>query len=199
MPRSSVSSVHPAARGDSPDTAIERSFREHHQVLVRFAMHFLQSRDEAEEVVQELFLALWERRDRDEPIDLSRAYLFAAVRHRALNVLRHERVVRRHGARALLDPPPASPSALDEVAGDELAARVRAALAGLSPKCRQVFLLSREGGLTYGEIAQTLGVHQKTVELHMTRALRALRAVLSVITPVLVLARQGGFEELLRR
>ena len=108
-------SVHPLPSDGRADAAaaIEQLFRENHRVLVRFACQYVDSREAAEEVVQELFLHLWDRRERDAHVVLSRPYLFTAVRHRALNLLRHDRVRARRDDRVRRDIPDEVPSALD--------------------------------------------------------------------------------------
>lgn len=167
---------------------VEALFREHYRALVTFAARYTLRRDAAEDVVQEVFLRLWERFERDgvgaSATEVTRSYLFSAVRYHALPLLRRGRLARRWSEREAqvlrLDgaaPTHASDAdaALDR---DDLARTVRRAVAGLSDKTRVVFLLSRERGFTYAEIAEVLGISVKTVELHMTRALKALRAAL---------------------
>lgn len=167
---------------------VEALFREHYRALVVFAAHYTRDRGVAEEVVQEVFLRFWERCEREGPGEVTRSYLFSAVRYQTLTLLRHERVARRWSERATQelqwrgrdaagdDPPVAALEA------EDLTRAVRRAVAGLSEKTRVVFLLSREGGLTYAKIAEVLGISVKTVELHMTRALKTLRANLRGVT-----------------
>ncbi|HJU73447.1 MAG TPA: sigma-70 family RNA polymerase sigma factor, partial [Gemmatimonadaceae bacterium] len=71
----------------------------------------------------------------------------------------------------------------ESVTESELAAAVRAAVDRLPPRCREVFMLSRDSGLTYGEIAKALGISIKTVETQMGRALKALRESLKIYRP----------------
>jgi RNA polymerase sigma-70 factor (ECF subfamily) len=200
-PLSLVAPEHDDADRRAAAARVEVLFRAHYAALVTFAAHYTRARDVAEEVVQETFLALWERWEREgagESDAVTRSYLFSAVRYRVLSVLRHERVARRWSEREVrelaLDARDAvehpGPAALD---ADDLARAVRRAVAGLSEKTRVVFLLSRERGLTYTEIAEVLDVSVKTVELHMTRALKALRANLrGVALGALVLVALAG-------
>jgi RNA polymerase sigma-70 factor (ECF subfamily) len=111
-----------------------------------------------------------------------RAYHVRSTRNRALNHVRHQRVVAREEATAALDPP-SSLSGEDHLLGSELEQAVRAAIDSLPDKCREVFRLSREHGLKYVEIASTLEVSVKTVEKRMGQALAELREKLATWLP----------------
>src|SRR4051812_24888483 len=92
-------SLVPDGHDYSPDELrerIEALFREHYTGLCGFVTRYVTSRDIAEEVVQEVFLRVWEQREAVAAVMPTRAYLYAAVRNQALTILRHERVVDRH-------------------------------------------------------------------------------------------------------
>jgi RNA polymerase sigma-19 factor, ECF subfamily len=167
--------------------AYDTAFRAWYPVLVRVASALLKDVDAAEEVAQEVMLELWRRRHViDAGISL-RAYLLRSIRNRSLNYLRHLKVRRDTGAdvEALYDAPVASDQ---PIVAKELAQAVRVALAELPPRCREVFELSRVDGLKYSEIAETLGISQKTVEAQMGKALRIMRERLAAWLP----ARDAG-------
>src|SRR5687768_7707145 len=155
--------------------AFEQLFRDHYAALVRFGEGLLRSRELAEDTVQEVLLNLWRQRETVRVDDSLRAYLYRAVRNRALNHIRNERVRREAVPQLVLESREASPAADSELAETELEAAVRAAIAELPPRCREVFELSRVRGLKYQEIAEVLGISIKTVETQMGRALRSLR------------------------
>lgn len=157
--------------------AVEELFRDHYAALVGFADGYVRSTAVAEELVQDVFLNLWRGRDHMEGEGTLRAYLFQAVRNRALNHLRHARHVARHVAAA---PREASAPALGDalVVEAELAVAARAAVDALPERCREVFLLSRGHNLSYAEIARALDISVKTVETQMGRALKAIRRAL---------------------
>lgn len=164
--------------------AFDAIFRAWYAPLVRHAERLLGARANAEEIAQDVLLELWRRRETLDPQGTAQAYLFQAVRNRALNQLRHARVADRVAPQLAVEatPRPAAPPDAGLVA-DELEAAIGEAVAALPPRCREVFTLSRGRGLTYAEIAATLGVSVKAVEAQMGRALRTLRERLAPWLP----------------
>jgi RNA polymerase sigma-70 factor (ECF subfamily) len=160
---------------DGDERALEEVFRTHYASMTSYVERLVRSPQVAEELVQDVFLKFWRKRAELGPIETLKTYLFRAARNHALNYLRREKLERRWQDSAVEvgglshDPPDA------EYFERELAAVVAEAVDRLPPRCREVFLLSRDAGLSYLEIAQTLGLSVKTVETQMGRALRALR------------------------
>lgn len=189
----SVASPHPAPdNGRAPEPilvariragdvrAFETLFRTHFASLCSLAFSFVRAPDAAEDVVQNVFRVVWMRRRLWHVHGAVGAYLRQAVRHEALNALRGARRERDAVLRASRD---ASVTDVerdagveDMVAAAELAQTVVEAAYGLPPRCRAVFLLKWERGLTYREIADRLNLSIKTVEMQMTRALKSIRA-----------------------
>jgi RNA polymerase sigma-70 factor, ECF subfamily len=142
--------------------ALEELFRQQYEPLCRFAERYLHDRAATEDLVQDLFAALWARRTRLDLRGSLRAYLFASVRNRALNVRKHqlvehawERDEAAPEVRALHRAPRRPDELLDERERD---ARVRAAIAQLPERCRLVMQLRWEEQLGYSEIASILGI-----------------------------------------
>ena len=157
--------------------AFERLFRGWYPRLADYAVRILRSRDAAEDAVQDVLVALWERREKLPDGGALVGYLFRSVRNRSLNQLRQRRTQGKW--LATLDPEPTlQPVAETGIEDQELDQAYRAALAEVSPRGREVFLLSRDHGLSYPQIAETLGISVKTVETLMGRALRTLRGKL---------------------
>ncbi len=165
------------------DDAFATVFRTWYAPLVRFAERVIGDRARAEEVVQDTLLQLWRRRTALDAAGTVQAWLFHAVRNRALNVIRHDGIVaraepkivsalrRRHDEYDRSD----ADIALAEA---ELHLAIDAAVEALPRRCREVFILSRRDGLRQTQIAARLGISLKAVEANMTRALRELRATL---------------------
>ncbi|HET7231742.1 MAG TPA: RNA polymerase sigma-70 factor [Longimicrobium sp.] len=163
------------------DQAFAAVFREHYAALVGSAERLLGDRAAAEDTAQEVMLEMWRRREA-LPDDMSlRAYLHQSARNRALNRIRHARVVRQ--AEPHVRPPTASAPADGEVSALELEAAAKQAVADLPEDVRETFRMSRVDGLTYGEIAKVMEVSVKTVEARMGRALRLLRERLAQWLP----------------
>lgn len=164
------------------EDAFEAIFRAYYAPLVGVAADMLCDRDAAEEAVQDVMVELWRRR-REIAIDSTlRAYLYRAVRNRALNRLRHERVVREAAARLEVESPAPAPADA-EVAERELRTALAGALDEMPPRCREIFELSRVHGLRYSEIASALEISVKTVEVQMGKALRIVREHLAAWLP----------------
>lgn len=168
----------PISTDDEADREIlESLFRGHYRELVAFATRYVESLSAAEDLVQDVFLALWRNRSALSAGPELRAYLYRATYHRCLNALRHHRIERE------LAPPVSGESR--EIAADarliaeETAIAIRRAVDALPERSRLMFRLSREEGLTYSEIAKVAGVSIKTVETQMGRALRSLREQLA--------------------
>ena len=162
--------------------AFDAIFRQWYEPAVRSATRILRDTGVAEEVSQDVFLELWRRRE-SFPSDSSLgAYVLQSVRNRALNHLRHLAVQQRSVVHieALTEPAQHADVATHV---SELEAAARDAIAGLPPRTREMFVLSRERGMRYSEIAETLGVSVKAVEANMSRALRVLRERLAPWLP----------------
>jgi RNA polymerase sigma-70 factor, ECF subfamily len=164
------------------ERAFEAIFRVWYAPLVRFALRIVADRSQAEEVVQDTMLALWQKRARLHNHASAHAWLFRATRNRALNVVRHDAVVMREQPRLISTLRLAASDGVPDVdralAEAELQAAIDAAVDALPARCRDVFVLSRKHGMRQSEIAAALGISIKTVEAQMTNALRALRAKL---------------------
>ena len=181
-------------RRPGPDRAaeFEALFRTHYGPVCRFLDSVVQSRDVAEELAQDVFLRMWEMLDAAGVVPITPAYLFGAAHNRALQYLRHQRVIARSAARVVsaFDAAPVTP--FDELAQHDLAAAIDRAVAELPERCRLVFVLSRQQHLGYTEIAQALGVSVRTVETQMWRALKRLRARLAPFLAIAVMTASGS-------
>ena len=167
------------------ETAFDTVFRDNYAHLVRMAESIVRERALAEEIAQDVMLELWRRRETIEVEQSFRAYLLRSTRNRALNHIRHQRIVTREATIAAAAAESArAQSAEDEMLGTELEGAVLQAIASLPERSREVFQLSRERGLKYVEIAAVLDISVKTVEKRMGQALAELREKLEQWLPV---------------
>lgn len=167
--------------GDQP--TFEVLIADHAQALVAFAFRYTKDADVAMDLVQDVFAVLWERRETFVVRGSVKAYLYAAVRNRALNALRHDDVAERFRERSRTNSA-VSPSASHERAErNELAVAVSGAFDALTPKARDVARLWFLEEMTQQEIAQALGLTLAAVGNHVVRAGKRLRALLSDVWP----------------
>ena len=170
-------------QGDS--AAFDMLVISHYRTLVSLAATYVDSRENAEEVVQDVFLRIWERRATLTLSGPLRNYLLAATRNGAISRLRHWRVERRIKDAATAGAPdelPFLPAHRDADASQraaELGAAIDAAVQSLPPRMREAFVLSRRERLTHAEIAVVMGTSIKTVQEQIGRALRQLHTTLA--------------------
>jgi RNA polymerase sigma-70 factor (ECF subfamily) len=168
------------AAGD--EAAFDTIFRTWYAPLVRVATYLLHDQGIAEEVVQDVLLEVWRRRETLAFEQEPRRYLMRATRNRALNHVRHQAVAAR--AAALDDSEEAhAADAPTRVDAQELEVAIAQAVATLPERCRAVFELSRRHHMSYAQIAEALDIAPKTVENQMGKALRILRAALAPWLP----------------
>ena len=162
---------------DGNESAFEQLFRHYGQALVYFAHNYVRDLSIAENLVQDVFVAVWEKRATLSPDRSIKSYLYTATKNRALKHLRHEEITSKN--REKIDLYSVAPSTPDDLLShDETAAAIGRAIEALPEKCRLVFKLNRFDHLTYAEVAEVLDISVKTVETQMGRALHVLRRTL---------------------
>lgn len=174
------------------EAVFETVFRQYYALLCRYARPILGDADEAEEVVQNLFLTIWKRRKSLLITTSLRAYLYRAVHNRCLNRLNQQLVQAGHRQQAANELYADAASPTQSLLADELNTRLHRAIGQLPEQCRRAFELSRFDELSYKEIADRLGIATKTVENQIGKALRILRTELSDYLPLLLLLAWGA-------
>ncbi len=161
------------AQGDQ--SALQQLFDQHYVSLCRVALRLVHRTEIAEEIGQDVFVYLWEKRGDYQIYTSVGAYLTRAVRNRCLNHLK-SRAARYDWSQEIQDyQPPADAAPDDTLQVAELTAALEQILPQLPEKCRLVFSLSRYEEHSYREIADQLGVSVKTIEYYMGKALRLIR------------------------
>ncbi len=181
---SEPSRTQPPARSGPPTgpcEAWESAFEAHYVELCEYVLRFVGSAEATEDIVQDLFLHLWDTRGPRDRLRLSRPYLYVAARNRALKHLRHRRVVKAWIDRASREAAPASDTPEELYLRGELDDAVQRAIAELPNRCREIFVLRRRDQLGYHEIAARLGVSLGTVKSQMWRATVLLREKLASV------------------
>ncbi|MBX0289247.1 RNA polymerase sigma-70 factor [Hymenobacter sp. HSC-4F20] len=154
--------------------AFAEVYERYWELLLGVAYRKLHSREVAEEVVQDLFAALWLKRHTQE-IQRLKPYLLQAVKYRVIDVLKARLTQTTYLERTRLRISGEDHSTEETVAADDLSLALLASLMRLPEHTREVFRLSRLEHQSVPEIAVRLNLSRKTVEYHLTRALKALR------------------------
>lgn len=170
-------------RGDA--LAFFHLFMTYHKDLVLFAGTFQLSQSDCEDIVQTLFLKLWNEREQLTIKTSLTSYLLKAVKNSCLDEIRHQAVVRQH-----IDYEK-SLSVLEDLDTEnyilysDLSRHLETALHKLPPDCREAFVLNRLQGYKYKEVAEQLQVSERTIEARIGKALSLLRKSLKEFSMLL--------------
>jgi len=159
--------------------AFELVFNAHFAVLVSYAHRFLDYREEAEEVVQDVFVKFWDKCDELDPGSSVKSYLSRSVHNTCLNHLKHQKVKDAYKQHVINYLENSFEIEIEQKNSDELRSKILQEIDKLPPRCSEIFKLSRVDGLKYQEIADHLDISVKTVEVQMGKALKILREKLS--------------------
>ena len=149
-------------------------FRRYYSPLTRFCVRFVGDSDQAAEIVQDLFVKLWTNREKLVVNTSFESYMLRAVRNSAITYINKERAHTDVNERIYTDESDATDPS-ETLQSNNLEISYQKVLAAMPEKRREVFLASRFDGLKYAEIATKLGLSQKTVEAHMSAAIKQLR------------------------
>lgn len=151
----------------------EQLFRAHYASLVGYALKLIKERGQAEDIVQQVFVTLWEKRDELTIDGNPRSYLLRSTHNACLNHIKHLKVREEHATHVKSESEQSD--AADHLEQEEFRTRVQELIRALPPQCRKIFLMSRLQGKKYQEIAADLQLSVKTVENQMGKALKILR------------------------
>jgi RNA polymerase sigma-70 factor (ECF subfamily) len=153
--------------------------------LFNFANNYLNNEENTKEVLQDVFLKLWDNRQKLSTDTNLNAYLFTLTRNRCIDLIRREKLMlqfrtdkqeeyRRlsENFEALSDP------ILDNLFAMEIQAEINRTISELPEQCQKVFVLSRMKGMNNREISRTMVLSEKTIESHLTKALKTIRLAL---------------------
>lgn len=177
-------------KGD--EESFECLFKKYYQPLTRFAWRYVSSKAIAEELVQELFTNLWEKRKDLDTTGSIRPYLYKSVRNLSINHLNHQEVKNRYDKQWTSQRENSEIKFHDEIREEQIRNAITTAIEELPPRSKITYKLHRYDGLTYAEIADVMEVSVKTVESQMTRTLKLLRERLSYLIPYLLIALLAG-------
>jgi RNA polymerase sigma-70 factor (ECF subfamily) len=172
---------------EGDQTAFELLFHFYYPGLVVYSTQFTTDRMEAEEIVQDFFVRLWQRHQQLILTDSLKSYLFLSVKNGCLNYLKHKKVEEKYikqmaelsNQHLAYDP--------DLYIASELQEKVKNVIDLLPEKCREIFIMSRIQGLKNDEIATNLNISKRTVETQISKALKVLRIELKDYVGLMIL------------
>ncbi|BDD08227.1 RNA polymerase sigma-70 factor [Fulvitalea axinellae] len=171
-------------RGDLK--ALESVFRSHYRDLLAYGLALCHDPHEAEDMVQDVFFRIWEKRRQIRAGTSLKAYLVRSVRNAFLDRIKRDKVRTEYLKLLATEPASASDTAEEYAIAEDLHAAIMEAVTGMPEQRRRIFEMSRFGGLKYQEIAKALNISVKTVETQMGRALKQLRMELAEYLIVLL-------------
>ncbi|ASU36252.1 RNA polymerase sigma-70 factor [Mucilaginibacter xinganensis] len=167
--------------------AFEKIFREYFKFLHAYAYTFTKDDGQAEEIVQNVFCRIWEKRELLKTDGSLKAYLYRSVHNESLNYLKHQKTRDAFRVNYNTKEDESANAASEKIMMAELDTYIQKALDELPQQCRIIFQLSRFENLKYKQIAGQLHISVKTVENQMGKALRILREKLSEFLPIVIL------------
>jgi RNA polymerase sigma-70 factor (ECF subfamily) len=160
------------------ESAFDYLFNYYYPGLVIYANKFLLNNHLAEEIVQGVFLKLWQDRRYIEINSSVKSYIFQSVRNKCLDVLKHRKIKDNYASKVLNEHEPSNELTWDTYVESELYVILIRAIEKLPPECQKVFRYSRIRNFSNKEIAEKLGITVKTVENQISKALKVLRVAL---------------------
>jgi RNA polymerase sigma-70 factor (family 1) len=156
--------------------AFQEIYKRYWYKLYTVARRKVEAQEDAEEIVQDIFVDLWERRIRLNINELDR-YLFSAVKYKVLNYIK-SRIVRQTYRDTVSLKIDADSNTEEELALQDLSQAITSGIENLPPKTQEIFRLNRLEGLSVREISDLLHIPERTVEYHVTQSLRSMRVYL---------------------
>ena len=176
---------------NNSDQAVEVLFKTHYTYLCKVAYRIIPEANTVEDLVQDVFMEIWRKKD-DLNINTSiKAYLRKSVVNKALNHIRSQKMKFDEDERAL-EEHDSRQNISENLEAGELQKIINNAIESLPEKCRIVFSLSRFEELSYQEISEKLNISKKTVENQISKALRILR---KEVNPYLMPVNEKKIEE----
>ncbi|MDR0766743.1 MAG: RNA polymerase sigma-70 factor [Odoribacteraceae bacterium] len=174
---SDVSSKILASLKEGSHEAYEEIYLHYVDSVHRFIEQLTRSGDTAREITQEIFVQLWEKRDKIDPARSFKGYLFTIARNAVINFIEHQKVRGRY-LDSTRDNDECSGPSDEMVIARETALLIEIAVSRMPKQRQKIFLMSHEEGMSTGEIAGQLRVSKHTVESHLSTARKEIRKML---------------------
>jgi len=168
----------------SVDSAtFEQLFTDHYDPLYRYCQTMVKDQNDIEDIVQSVFMDLWQDRSKLVIHTSIKAYLYKAVYFKCMNKIKHDKVASKYSNTISNSE---STAVTDTLIIQEIADKIKETIESLPEQCRKIFSMSRMDGLRYNEIAEKLNLSPKTIENQMGKALKTMRVALSEYIQIMV-------------
>lgn len=164
----------------------EETFKTYFVSLTHFAQKYIIDTDSSKEIVHNVFLSLWEKREKIDFNQSLKPYLFTSTYNRCLNFIRDNKKFNNNALSLYTLEQNTTTNNYDALVGSEIIGEIEQAIEKLPEKCRLIFTLSRFDELKYAEIADKLNISIKTVEAQMSKALKILKEELAQYLPLYI-------------
>ncbi|BAV04326.1 RNA polymerase sigma-70 factor, ECF subfamily [Filimonas lacunae] len=153
--------------------------------LQQFAVTLVRSREQAEEIVEDVLVKLWYNRQNIAAIENLTVYLYVAVKNQSLNALSHKakELITASYDQLDINLTHTAVSPHDLLVTAEMMQRMQQAVDALPPRCKMIFKLVREDGLAYKEVADILNISINTIDAQMAIAVKRIAAAVAVQKP----------------
>jgi RNA polymerase sigma-70 factor (ECF subfamily) len=156
--------------------AFDQVYELYSHKLFSFIFKILKNEAEVDDIVQEVFVKIWESRSKLEDYKLLNSYIFTIAYNNSIDLIRkkisNNKYLDHLKNSASIN---LTPTIISQIEFNELNNQVKKLISNLPDRQKQVYFLHKEEGLTYPEIAEQLGISKNTVENHMVKALKYLR------------------------
>jgi RNA polymerase sigma-70 factor (ECF subfamily) len=167
--------------------AFDFVFTYYYSGLCAFAFRFVEDKQVAEDIVQEFFVTFWMQAPGIEIKSSLKTYMFSAIHHRCIDWHKHLKTVEKYRKAFLSQTLEPSLQPEEMIVESELRLAFQKGLEKCPPRCREIFIMNRITGLSNQQIAETLGLSKRTVELQISSALKVLRSVMRDYLPIWIL------------
>jgi RNA polymerase sigma-70 factor, ECF subfamily len=163
-------------------------FNYYYSGLCVYSMRYLENHESTKDLVQDFFVQLWIEGPRLQINTSLKAYLFTSIKNRCLDTIKHQYVKNKYRSTLLSTGSKSENSTELMIAEAELRTAIQNCLEKLTPRCREIFELSRINGNSNQEIADKLGLSKRTVELQISNAIKILRNELANYLPAIIIS-----------